>query len=259
METLDQPRADETAPDDVEEHDEDETADDDDKTHGDETPGAAAEPEAAAPSEPINYHVEPAPVTGIIRGLAETIPAKGTLLLAIAKLENGDLLVTIQPPKTDKEGDPALPLQVKGTPTEIDASLVDALAHYVPARHIAVKTAEQIARDTADRSKKAAEAAKARTTTSVNAGSASKKKTPSITVRVEPKDATLRVVDGADVAQTVKHGVKATVAKGRYVIAVAKLGYETETKTVVVGDGPQDVTITLKQLEQTALFGGSTK
>jgi PRTRC genetic system protein E len=259
METLDQTQADETALD-VEQHDED---DDDetqgDETHSDETPGAADEPEAAAPSEPIKYEVEPAPVTGIIRGLAETIRAKGTLLLAIAKLENGDLLVTIQPPKTDKEGDPALPLQVKGTPTEIDASLVDALAHYVPARHIAVKTAEQIARDTADRSKKAAEAAKARTTTSVNAGSGSKKKTPSLTVHVEPKDATLRVVDGADVAQTVKHGVKATVAKGRYVITVAKLGYETETKTVVVGDGPQDLTITLKQLEQTALFGGSTK
>ncbi len=259
METLDKPRADEAAPDEAEERDDEDTPDDDD-TEGDETANAAAEPEAAAPSEPINYEVEPAPVTGIIRGLAETIPAKSTLLLAIAKLENGDLLVTIQPPKADKEGDPALPLQVKGTPTEIDASLVDALAHYVPARHIAIKTAEQIARDTADRSKKAADAAKARTTTSVNAGSsASKKKTPSLTVRVDPKDATLRVVDGADVAQTVKHGVKATVAKGRYVITVAKLGYDTETKTVVVGDGPQDVTITLKQLEQTALFGGSPK
>jgi PRTRC genetic system protein E len=257
METLDHTRADDTAPDDVEEHDEDDSTDDG-ETHGDETPGAA-EPEAAAPSEPINYDVEPAPVTGIIRGLAETIPAKGTLLLAIAKLENGDLLVTIQPPKTDKEGDPALPLQVKGTPTEIDATLVDALAHYVPARNIALKTAEQIARDTADRSKKAAEAAKARTTTSVNGSAGAKKKTPSLTVRVEPNDATLRVVDGGDVAQTVKHGVKASVAKGRYVITVAKLGYETETKTVVVGDGPQDVTITLKQLEQTALFGGSTK
>ncbi len=257
METLVQPRTDETAPDDVEEHDEDDTADDD-ETHGDETPGAA-EPEAAAPSDPINYDVKPAPVTGIIRGLAETIPAKGTLLLAIAKLDNGDLLVTIQPPKTDKEGDPALPLQVKGTPTEIDATLVDALAHYVPARNIALKTAEQIARDTADRSKKAAEAAKARTTTSVNGAAGAKRKMPSLTVCVEPNDATLRVVDGADVAQTVKHGVKATVTKGRYVITVAKLGYETETKSVVVGDGPQDVTITLKQLEQTALFGGSTK
>ena len=90
----------------------------------------------APPIEPINYDVEPAPVTGVIRGLAETIPAKGTLLLAIAKLESGELLVTIQPPKTEKDGDPALPLQVKGTPTEIDAQLVDALAHYVPARKI---------------------------------------------------------------------------------------------------------------------------
>jgi len=259
METLVQPETDETAPDDIEERDEDDTekgADDGDAA-GD-TQGPADAPEAP-PIEPINYEVQPAPVTGIIRGLAETIPAKSTLLLAIAKLDSGDLLVTIQPPKTDKEGDPALPLQVKGTPTEIDATLVDALAHYVPARNIALKTAEQIARDTADRSKKAAEAAKTRSTTSVNAGAGAKKKTPSLTVRIEPNDATLRVVDGADVAQTVKHGVKATVAKGRYVITVAKLGYETETKTVVVGDGPQDVTISLKQLEQTALFGGSTK
>ena len=248
METLDHDTTDETA-DDADEREEDR----DEETAGE---AEATQPDAT-PSEPINYDIEPAPVTGIIRGLAETISAKATLLLAIAKLESGDLLVTIQPPKTDKDGDPALPLQVKGTPAEIDAQLVDALAHYVPARNIALKTAEQIARETADRSKKAAEAAKSRST-SVNAVGSAKKKTPSLAVNIEPKDATLRVVDAADNLQTVNPGVKAAVAKGRYVITASKLGYETETKTAFVGEGPQDVTITLKQTDQTTLFGAAT-
>jgi PRTRC genetic system protein E len=254
METLEHDQIDETAGDVAS----DETPDAED--HDEDTPDAdAAQPEAES-TEPINYDVEPAPVTGIIRGLAETIPAKATLLLAIAKLECGDLLVTIQPPKSDTDADPALPLQVKGTPTEIDAQLVDALAHYVPARNIALKTAEQIARETANHSKKAAEAAKSRSSTSVSASSAgAKKKTPSLTVTIEPKDATLRVVDGADNVQTVKTGVKATVTKGRYVITVSKLGYVTETKPVFVGDGPQAITITLKQTDQTTLFAGATK
>jgi PRTRC genetic system protein E len=248
------------------EHETDETADDaaDDETRDEETVGEHG-PEVetpqpdAPPIEPINYDVEPAPVTGIIRGLAETIPAKATLLLAIAKLESGELLVTIQPPKTEKDGDPALPLQVKGTPTEIDAQLVDALAHYVPARNIALKTAEQIARETSERSKKAADDARNRSKSSVNAVGSGKKKTPSLTVTIEPKDATLRVVDGADNTQTVKSGVKAELAKGRYVITVSKLGYETETKAVVVFDGPQAIAISLKQTDQTTLFAGVTK
>jgi PRTRC genetic system protein E len=245
------------------EHETDETADDaaDDETRDEETAGENG-PEGetpqpdAPPIEPINYDVEPAPVTGIIRGLAETIPAKATLLLAIAKLESGELLVTIQPPKSEKEGDPALPLQVKGTPLEIDAQLVDALAHYVPARNIALKTAEQIARETAAHAKKTAEEQKKKWSPSASSAA---KKTPSLMVKIEPKDATLRVVDGADNAQTVKAGAKTTLSKGRYVITVSKLGFATETKPVVIGDGPQEVTIALEQLDQTSLFGGSAK
>ena len=144
---------------------------------------------------------------------------------------------------------------MKGTPLEIDAQLVDALAHYVPARNIALKTAEQIARDTAAHAKKTAEEQKKKWSSS----SSTSKKTPSLMVKIEPKDATLRVVDGADNEQTVKAGAKTTLPKGRYVITVSKLGFATETKPVVIGDGPQEVTIALEQLDQTSLFGGSTK
>jgi len=243
------------------EHDTDDATDDvetdtdTEQPEHDDAPGAAAQGEPEAQSDPINFEVVPAAVTGILRGLAETIPPKATLLLAIAKLERGELLVTIQPPKSEKEGDPALPLQVKGTPLEIDAQLVDALAHYVPARNIALKTAEQIARDTAAHAKKTAEEQKKKWSSS----SSTSKKTPSLMVQIEPKDATLRVVDGADNEQTVKAGAKTTLPKGRYVITVSKLGYETETKAVVVGDGPQAIAITLKQTDQTTLFAGVTK
>jgi PRTRC genetic system protein E len=213
---------------------------------------AATPPADGTPATPISYEIVPSAVTGIIRGLASTIPAKGTLLLAIVKPSAQEVLVTIVPARGEKETDSAIPLVVRGTAEEIDLELVEALGHYVPARSIAVRTAEQIARDTVTAAQAAAEAAKARASTS-----AAKPKSPALTVTVEPKDAVLRVVDGADAVVDVKPGIKTTVGKGRYILTVSKLGFNTKIQNVVVGDGPQAITITLQQSDQVALFGGT--
>jgi PRTRC genetic system protein E len=211
-----------------------------------------APPDEGDPETPISYEITPSAVTGIIRGLASTIPPQGTMLLAIAKPAADEVLVTIVPARAEKETDSAIPLVVRGTAEEIDLQLVEALSHYVPARTIALRSAQQIARDTATAAKSAAEAAKARTT-----ASAAKTKTPSLTVTLEPTDATLRVVNGADAVVDVKPGVKTTLSKGRYIATVSKLGYNTKIQNVVVGEGPHAITITLEQSDQVALFGGT--
>jgi PRTRC genetic system protein E len=235
-----------------------EEADDSEADDADDT----TEPASLAtttPDESIDVTPLPAApdaVTGIIGGLATTIPAKGTMLLAIAKADDGQVLVTILPAKGEKETESAIPLVVRGTPDGIDRELVGALQHYVPARHIALRAASQIARDTAAAAKKSADAAKSRAT---SASSTVKKKTPSLTIHLVPKDAVLRVVDATDRVQNLKAGVKAELAKGRYIVTVTKVGFKTKIQNAVVKDGPEVMTITLEQSDQMSLLGGNGK
>ena len=116
------------------------------------------------------------PIT-LIAKLASSIPAKQSLLLAIVRVDDEQLLVTIQPTPTDKDKGTALPLQVKGKPEEIDAALLTALETYLPAREFVIQTAQEVA----DATKAAAEKAKAEAT---------KPKTPAKPVAKTPPKST---------------------------------------------------------------------
>ncbi len=235
----------------------DEPEDAEDTTTGTTDPEPAATATAEEPEDVTPLPAAPDAVTGIIRGLATTIPPQGTMLLAIARTADETVMVTIVPAKGEKETASAIPLVVRGTAEEIDRELVDALQHYVPARHIALSTAAEIARDTAAAAKKSQTGAKAQAAAKARTSPAATpaKKKPSLTIRVEPEDAALRVVDGADRVHNVKPGVAAELAKGRYIVTVTKPGYRTRIQNVVLKDGPESLTVALES-DQMSLLGG---
>ncbi len=223
-------------------------------TEGGDDSGANAE--HAAPATPPAAPLEvpsPEPVAGLIQGLAESIAVKGSLVLAITKLEDESLLVSIQPMKTtDESAGAALPLQVTGSPAEIDASLLDALAHYVPARKLAIQTAAEIALATTTAAQTAREQAAKRAE-----ASKPKPKTGTLCVKVTPKDAVIKVTDSAGKAYGVTQGKRAALPVGRYTITVEKDGHEPETTTATVGASPVDISVDLKLANLALDFGGA--
>lgn len=256
VETTDHEQPDDEQPDGEDGDDEPDEADE--TTTGAPDSASAGTPTADQPEDVRPLPAAPDAVTGIIRGLATTIPPKGTMMLAIGRTEDDSVLVTIVPARAQKETASAIPLVVRGTAEEIDRELVAALQHYVPARHLALRTAEEIARDTAAAAKQAQVSAKARTTPKARTAPAPApvKKKPTLTVHLEPDDAVLRVVDGANRPQSVKPGVAAELAKGTYIITATKPGFRTKMRTVVLKDEPQDVTIALES-DQMSLLGGN--
>lgn len=192
---------------------------------------------------------------GIIRGLASTLSVAGTLLLVIAKTAEDQLLVTIQP-QCGKEDAPgtAVPLQVVGTPEEIDTKLIAELSHFVPARVIATASAKEVADLTAkaaqaqreEASKKAAETRK----------SYSAPKTGALTVKVTPDDATISVKDSNDKEQTpaAANGKTRWLPYGKYTVTASKEGYESQTIPVTISSTAQKPEITLT-VAAPSLFG----
>lgn len=191
---------------------------------------------------------------GIVRGLASTLAVSGTLLLVIAKTAEDQLLVTIQPQcgKDDAPGT-AVPLQVIGTPEEIDTKLIEELSHFVPARVIATTSAKEVADLTAkaaqaqrdEASKKAAETRKSYTAP----------KTGALTIKVMPEDATVSVKDSSDKEQAhAANGKTRWLPYGKYTVTASKDGYEAQTITVTTSSTAQKPEITLTEAAP-SLFG----
>ena len=211
---------------------------------------AAIEPIApiAPPPPPIALPVQ-RDVPGLIRGLAEMLASsKGTLILAIAKLGDDQLLVTIQPPAPDGDKIAALPpLQVKGSPAELDEQLLDALSHYVPAVEYATKTAAQIAAETT------AIATTARTTATAKRTSTPSKPTPRapiakttrLTVRTKPRLASLTLVDAAETSHDIEAGKPITLPRGKVTVTASAEGFEQKSKTIALTSMSQVVTLEL--------------
>ena len=217
------------------ENDSDDAGGDDDDAD-DETPNAAAEPAAPVDMTPIPPP-EPRVIVGFVRGLAEMLVAgKGTLLLAIAKLDDEQILVTIQPPEITSSNAPALPpLQVKGTPAEIDEQLLDSLAHYVPAVEFSVKTAAQIAAETAAAATTARTSAATKKPVSTLSSSAARPtpgKTSMLVVKCNKKDAAVAVTDEAGKVHDVTIAKTTSLPRGKYTITVSRDGFASQTKTI---------------------------
>ncbi|MFY9781449.1 MAG: PRTRC system protein E, partial [Candidatus Baltobacteraceae bacterium] len=192
--------------------------------------------------------IEPQAVTGVVRGLADTLRPNETLLLAVTRLDDDQLLVSIQPPRADKEGAAKsnVPMQVTGTPEEIDTQLVEALAHYVPARKFVIATAEEAARQTAAAAaKEKAEADRRRQERSTGKTSkptpAPKPKTGELLVGLTPRDATLTVTDHAGKEHPVRRGEIAKLPIGAYTIVASKEGFEEAKRTVTIVEDPKQI------------------
>jgi PRTRC genetic system protein E len=176
---------------------------------------------------------------GIIQGLAETISVKGSLLLVIAKTKEDTLLVTVQPGPGEKDvAGSALALQITGSPAELDAKLLEALSHYVPARKFVVKTAEEIAAATASAAAHAkAEAEKKRTTAATTKTTPPTKSAPAVrqeklTINTIPLKATLKVTNTKNEELSVKEGEATNLEIGRYTVVASAEGYESQTVTI---------------------------
>jgi PRTRC genetic system protein E len=238
--------------------DDTDTLDDDDESE------EAQEPESLASTEPALPPPLPSPALvlttktqpGLIRGLAASVPVNGTTLLAITKLSATSLLVTIQPSIADKEAAAsAIPLQVTGSPEELDTQLLDALSHFVPARELAIATAEQIANDTAAAAAHAkAEAAKSRTTPSSSSAKPAVTKTrqEALTVKTIPADAKITVTDSKDKAGSVEPGKGALLDIGKYTVRVEAAGYDAHTQSITLTK-PDTVVVVLKRAELSLL------
>jgi PRTRC genetic system protein E len=212
-------------------HDDD-AADDD--TAADATPVAAI-------SEPIVMPtLDPAAIQPVFAGLASIIPPKGTLLLAIAKLSNGELRVTVQPPPA--EGEPSetvLPLTVTGSVAELDADFVAAFAQYKPARDYASASAAEIARATkvaADQTRIDAEARRKKTTTPTGA----RKPSGTLTVTTTPTNAVIKVAANDGKTHDAKSGQKLTLAVGKATITATLAAHNTKLATVTIASGKHE-------------------
>lgn len=184
---------------------------------------------------------------GIVRGLSSTLAENGTLLIVIAKQADGNLLVTIQPAVTDDDAPgTVIPLQVIGTPEEIDTKLIAELAHYVPARALALASGKEIAELTtiasqAQRDAAAKKAADARRPAA---------KQGALTVTVTPKDAKVTVKDAGGKEQPYAANGKARwLSYGTYKVTASRDGFDDQTVTVTVSNAPQKTEITLKSSE----------
>ncbi len=232
---------DETLEDDV-------VVDSEDDDTADNSGGEEAEADNGAESDAEPPSIEPAAVTGVVRGLADTLGPNETLLLAITRLDDDKLLVSIQPPRADKEGAAKsnVPMQVTGTPQEIDTQLVEALAHYVPARKFVIATAEETAQQTAAAAaKEKADAEKRRQERSTGkpakAAPAPKPKTGELLVGLTPREATLTVADQTGREHAVRRGEIAKLPIGTYTIAVSKDGFDECRRTVTIVEDPKQI------------------
>jgi PRTRC genetic system protein E len=238
----DNPPADEL--DEIEDEDADESAYD--ETTDDDTEPEATESGAAPVSaEPIVMpSLDSAPFQPVFAGLASIIPTKGTLLLAIAKLANGDLRVTVQPPPApDEPAETVLPLTVTGTAEELDAEFVNAFAVYKPSREYATASAAEIARQTkvaADKARNEAEARRNKTTTS----SVGRKPSGTLTITTTPADAAIKIAANDGKTRDAKSGQKLTLPVGKATITATLAGRNTKLATVTIANG-KDETLAL--------------
>jgi PRTRC genetic system protein E len=189
----------------------------------------------ATPEEVATIDCTPKPIVpraqlGIIRGLAASLAVAGTLVLVIAKVAENELLVTVQPIAGEKEdAASALPIQVNGTPDELDEKLIDALAHYVPAREIVTQTAAEIAQATV-----AAAARQKAENIKRQEAYKPKTRTAQLTVKVTPAEATITVADTTGKTHEVKVGKPTTLPIGKYTIAAAAPNYIANTTTLLL-------------------------
>lgn len=204
-----------------------------------------------APGTSTDLTLERIEQPGIITGLAKTLAVSETTLVAITRTKENELLVSIQPSlgKESLAGS-TLPLQVIGSPSEIDAQLLDALADYVPARELVRATAAQIAADTAAAAALAkTEAAKKRANAASTTPATKAIKEHTLLVTVEPENAKLvvtTVANGGGHAVAVEPNKRTKVAAGSYGIRVSADGYDTYDQTIQI-EKDEKVSVVLKR------------
>ena len=180
--------------------------------------------------------LEPIAVQPVFAGLASLIDPKSTLLLAIAKLSNGQLRVTVQPsPAKDEPAETVLPLSVTGTIEELDREFVEAFAAYKPARDYAVASAAETVRAT----KAAADQARADADAKRNKISTSSGRKPSGTliVKTTPADAAITVAANDGKTHKAKSGESLSLPVGKATITATLAGHGTKLSTVTIANG----------------------
>jgi PRTRC genetic system protein E len=214
---------------------------------------ASTKNEDAAVEDLDPNEVQPQVQTGIVAGLAATLTVGGAIMLAIAKTSDTEILISIQPQASKGDATTALPIQISGTPEEIDANLLDGLAHYVPARQFVNRTVEQIAADTtkaAAAAKKVADAKRAATAPSPK----TKIDVQKLLVNATPQFCKLSVLDAGGKKHVVNNNKRVDLPLGTYTITASADGYTNATATVaLVKDRPEKVDITLKRDEPSLL------
>lgn len=234
---------------------------------------AAAAPVAVEPAPIVMPSPDPITVTGLFAGLSLLSGAnESPMILAIAKMQNGELRVSVQPPvKKDEPNGSALPLIVCGTPEELDLHFLAALGTYVPARNYAVASVDAVAQSI----KNAADAARTKTakkTTTGNGTAITQEKTKQsgtataaaaapvppapvvkkgfglLTVVTTPAGAAIRVVDSKGKTHTPESGHELTCAEGRATVTITAQNFNTKLQAVTIGPSPQTLTIDLVAL-----------
>jgi PRTRC genetic system protein E len=276
-----QPEADDDVVDE-EEHDdsadEKDAADEDASADGAGDGADVATRTAAEEPTPIPDPVR-TPVPALIQGLAKIL-GMTSLMILIQPTTDDQVLLTIQP--TPAKGEPvvtAQPLQVIGTPAEIDEQLLEALADYIPARQFAIATAEQVAAKTTNAAKASAAAASRKTaptatTTTTAAKTTSTRtekkkaerkhapraaapppatpKTVGLTINVTPATASLKVVDHKNKIHKATLGDATTLPPGSYIITASCESYKTKIEQVKLEIGkPQTLSIELPEAAPT--------
>jgi PRTRC genetic system protein E len=237
-------------------------------------PVALAATHALEPAPIVLPSPDPIAITGLFAGLSLLAEENGApLLLAIAKMKDGEIRVSVQPPvKKDEPNGSALPIIVCGTPDELDRHILEALGSYVPARNYAVASVDAVAQSI----KNAADAARAKSakkpTTTVAGSSITQESTKTasargangaapaapvppapvvkkgfglVTVVAAPAGASIRVTDSKGKTHTPESGHELTCVEGRATITVSQSGYGTKLQAVTVSPTPQTITIEL--------------
>lgn len=177
---------------------------------------------------------------GLLSHLGATLAPGDTVSLILTRVGE-QLLVTVQPtPLANEPGRTAQALQVKGTPSALDAGLLEKLAEYREGRALArgaVNYAAQIQAAAEEHRKATAAAAKKApkpTTTPAKPATAAPKPVGTLTVEVAPKDATLVLQDLAGTTHSIRSGVQAPLPAGEYTLSVDADGYEPRTEKLTI-------------------------
>jgi len=200
---------------------------------------------------------------GIFSQLAQTLQRGDVLSLVITRRKDELLITVIPKPLQHEPGATAIPLQVSGLPSVLDAELPVVLNNYREGRQVARELAAEYALQVthaAEASRKASAAAK--TKAAAKPVPATNKPTPAKTaptgevfVEVHPKDALLVLSDKAGKTYPIQEGTKTTLPTGDYTLTADAPAHLNATTTFTIKAGKEErPALVLPRTAQTSMF-----